>query len=206
MRKRERLLALLLSTALCMGMAGCAQEEKRTENSGSGQAAGEESSGSGAQAWSENAGHQDTKIVLDGAEYDIRETKITLDGIEYDLAEREGSVNAISGIRDVDGYWIVQGHISPQAAWYGFYNRENGVWEKEILCGSIAWEEPFSLDSVVYNVANELYDWEGTFIGKVDLDPEEYECIWSLRRTASQVEVEIQNGAAEYRTVTIDLL
>ena len=39
MRKRERLLALLLSTALCMGMAGCAQEEKRTENSGSGQAA-----------------------------------------------------------------------------------------------------------------------------------------------------------------------
>ena len=64
---------------------------------------------------------------------------------------------------------------------------------------------PFSLDSVVYAVANEVYDSDDELLGRIDLDEAEYEYIWELKRTASGVEVQILNAAVEARNVTIEL-
>lgn len=155
---------------------------------------------------------EDTKVILDGAEYDIRWTKVILDGVEYDIADKADLVNAISGIQEVGGYWIVTGHINPNRSWYGFYNRESGRWEKEIFGEYIAWDDSagtaaagFTLDSIIYTVDSGGFDCDGNLIGRVELDSEEFEYICGLSRKDSQAEIQIQNAEVERRTITMDL-
>lgn len=155
---------------------------------------------------------EDTKVILDGAEYDTRWTKVILDGVEYDIADKVDLVNAISGIQEVGGYWIVEGHINPKRSWYGFYNRESGQWEKEIFGEYIAWDDSagteaagFPLDSIVYTVDNGIFDCDGNVIGRVELDSEEFEYICGLSRKDSQAEIQIQNAEVERRTITMGL-
>lgn len=146
-----------------------------------------------------------------GVAYYDGHTTVVLDGEVYDIQERCESVNGIKGIQAVDGYWIVQGHISPNNSYYGFYNRETLQWDKEIVGSCLAWYEaeeeevPFSMDSIVYMIDNGLYDSEGELIQKIELDDKEYEYIYGLRRTRTGVEVRILNAAVEEREVVVTL-
>lgn len=177
---------------------------------GCGKAEGEDTKGVQSQ---ESTAQPEWEEKVEAPAPAVKGTRVVLDGREYDLADRNTSVNAIVGIQEVDGYWIVEGHISPSASYYGFYNMETGQWDKEFTGYCLTWatvdEEgravPFSLDSVVYAVANEVYDSDDKLLGRIDLDEAEYEYIWELKRTASGVEVQILNAAVEARNVTIEL-
>lgn len=138
-------------------------------------------------------------------------TTVILDGIAFDIQERESMVNAIDDIRPAGGYWLVHGHISPHNGYYGFYNTETAQWENEAIGALLTWygaeEEgdiPFSMDTVVYAFGNELYDIYGNLICKIELDEEESETIYKLKRTSTGVEAYIYNGAMEERVVEID--
>jgi len=139
-------------------------------------------------------------------------TTVVLDGNSFDIEDREPSVNAITDVRAVEGYWLVTGHISPKASYYGFYNPETLQWDKEIVGGSLTWygadekdaEIPFSMDTIVYTIADELHDSDGTLICTIELNESEYEEIRGLKCiSTADVEVHILNAAVEERTVLV---
>lgn len=141
-------------------------------------------------------------------------TTVVLDGETIDIKDRYDGVNGISDIMAVDGYWIVDGHISPYVGYYGFYNTETHQWDKEFFGARLTWygkddtdgDIPFSMDTVVYLFWNDLYDSNGTLLEKFELD-ENDEFIYDLKRTSTGVEVYIQNVHAEIadRMVAVDI-
>lgn len=211
---RSAAVALSAALILAAGAGGCgkAEEEGGTdlENRvpGSGYA-------NHVQGEAAGFGGEGTTVLSDngGEAYFDNSTTIVLDGKSYDMTQREEGVNAITNIRAVEGYWIVTGHISPDTSYYGFYNTQTLQWEKEILGSGLTWygaeegEEniPFSMDTVVYTVADELYDSNGRMVGKVDLDEKEHEYIYGLERSSEGVEVCILNDAVEERQVMVQM-
>ncbi len=147
-----------------------------------------------------------------GEAYFGTRTTVVLDGETIDIKDRVDSVNAISDIKAVDGYWIVEGHISPYVGYYGFYNTETRQWDKEFFGALLTWygaDEtddaiPFSMDTVVYVFWNGLYDSSGTLLRTIELDENEYEYIHELKRVSTGVEVYIRNAEVEERMVMVD--
>lgn len=141
-------------------------------------------------------------------------TTVVLDGETIDIKDRVDSVNGILGIKSVDGYWIVEGHISPNVGYYGFYNIETRQWDKEFLGVLLTWygadetddDIPFSMDTVVYEFWNGLYDSNGTLLRTIEVDEDEYEYIHELKRVSTGVEVYILNAEMEERMVMVDII
>lgn len=139
-------------------------------------------------------------------------TTVVLDGETIDIKDREDSVNAIYDIKAVDGYWIVHGHISPNVGYYGFYNTETRQWDKEFFGALLTWygedetedDIPFSMDTVVYEFWNGLYDSNGTLLCTIEVDEDEY--IHDLKRVSTGVEVYILNAEMEERMVMVDII
>lgn len=160
-------------------------------------------------------GGEGTRVLSDngGEAYFDNTTTIVLDGKTYDITERVREVNAITNIRAVEGYWIVTGHISPDTSYYGFYNTETGQWDTELLGAGLTWygadegeeEIPFSMDTVVYTVAGELYDNNGELVGKVELDEKEHEYIYGLERSSEGIQIRILNDAVEEREIVLEM-
>ncbi len=208
--------AAILSAALILtvGAGGCGKAEGEGGTDLENRVPG---SGYTNHIQGEPAGYdgEGTTVLSDngGEAYFDNSTTIVLDGRTYDIAQREEEVNAITNIRAVEGYWIVTGHISPNTSYYGFYNTQTLQWEKEILGAGLTWygaeegEEdiPFSMDTVVYTMADELYDSNGRLVGKVDLDEKEHEYIYGLERSSEGVEVCILNDAVEERLVVVQV-
>ena len=141
-----------------------------------------------------------------------------MDGETIDIKDRADSVNAIYDIKAVDGYWIVHGHISPNVGYYGFYNTETRQWDKEFFGALLTWygedeteddipfsmDISFSMDTVVYEFWNGLYDSNGTLLRTIEVDEDEYEYIHELKRVSTGVEVYILNAEMEERMVMVD--
>lgn len=146
-----------------------------------------------------------------GEAYFGSHTTVILDGETIDIKDRDDSVNAIYDIKAVDGYWIVEGHISPNVGYYGFYNTETRQWDKEFFGALLTWygadeaEDgiPFSMDTVVYAFWNGLYDGNGTLLGTIELDEDACEYIHKLKWASTGVEVYILNAALEERMVMV---
>ncbi len=147
-----------------------------------------------------------------GEAYFGARTTVVLDGETIDIKDRADSVNAIPDIKAVDGYWIVEGHISPNVGYYGFYNTETRQWDKEFFGALLTWygeddtkdDILFSMDTVVYEFWNGLYDSNGTLLQTIKLDENDYEYIHELKRVSTGVEVYILNAEMEERMVMVD--
>lgn len=68
-------------------------------------------------------------------------TKITIDGVSYEMTERKSMINAIMGIQYGDGFWIVEGHISPTTGSYSLYNTQSNSWQIDIFGTCLTWEK-----------------------------------------------------------------
>ncbi len=62
----------------------------------------------------------------------------------------------------------------------------------------------FSMDTVVYEFWNGLYDSNGTLLRTIEVDEDEYEYIHELKRVSTGVEVYILNAEMEERMVMVD--
>lgn len=161
----------------------------------------------------ENAEFRKVTSENGGEAYFGSRTTVVLDGETIDIKDRADSVNGILGIKAVDGYCIVDGHISPNVGYYGFYNTETRQWDKEFFGALLTWygadetddDIPFSMDTVVYAFWNDLYDSNGTLLRTIEVDEDEYECIHKLKRVSTGVEVYILNAEMEERMVMVEI-
>lgn len=125
-------------------------------------------------------------------------TMVIIDGEEYDMAELCDSVNGVMPeVREFDKYIVVEGHISPDNGYYGFFNTENRQWEWGVVGAHLTWDENWEtlenpLESVIYADGGDsqgvIRDWKTNMIAVFDL---EKEYIRGLRRVGDDITITI---------------
>ena len=213
--------AVILGCALALSAAGFC---------GCGKAAADPpSEGYGEPLPPESEAYQRAVSEDGGEAYWDSQTTVILDGQTFDIRDREENVNGIFRVHALDGYWLVEAHISPNVGYYGFYNRETLQWEQEFTGALLTWygaegdtismdismdipfsmdipismDIPFSMDTVVYVFGNELYDAGGTLLGTIPLAEGEF--IHGLKRTDTEVEIYILNAETEERMLPVEV-
>lgn len=141
---------------------------------------------------------------------DVYHIMISIDGEEYRMADLCDSVNALMEIREFAEYIVVDGHVSPNASYYGFYSTESKHWVRAYTGALLTWDENWQtredpIESVIYaepfDDQGVIYDWEGNRIAVLGLE-EEY--IYGLKRVGDDITVTIVDYAGKSRELQFD--
>lgn len=142
---------------------------------------------------------------------DVYHIMISIDGEEYRMADLCDAVNALVEIREFAEYIVVEGHVSPNASYYGFYSTESKQWVGAYTGALLTWDENWQtredpIKSVIYaepfDDRGVICDWEGNKIAVLDLE-EEY--IYGLKRVGDDITVTIVDYAGKSREETVSI-
>lgn len=137
------------------------------------------------------------------ASYD-NSTQINIDGVVYDMAERDFDINAIIDVDYGDGFWIVEGHIGPNAGCYSLFNTRTNSWDSDIYGTHFTWDRKSRRrpgnnlrETAVYCKNNEIYNYKGDLIAIVNL--EEGEWIRDLSREGDIITIGVSSESGQER-------
>lgn len=139
------------------------------------------------------------------------QTTVTIDGETYDMAELCSSVNGLMPeVRELGKYIVIEGHISPNCAYYGFFNTESREWEWGYTGTFLTWDENWEMledpiESVIYaedaGSQGVIRDWKTNGIAIYDLE-DEY--IRGLRRVGDDITLTLVNYSGDRRELKFD--
>ena len=138
-------------------------------------------------------------------------TDVTIDGKTYDMADLCDSVNGVMpNVRELDQYIVIQGHISPNNSYYGFFNTENSKWEWGFIGTHLTWDENWEtlenpVESIIYAEVSEtegvICDWKTNRAAVFGME-DEY--IYDLRRVGNDVTITLVDFSGESRELSFD--
>ena len=99
----------------------------------------------------------------------------TYNGKDYDLQERNPIVNALTAETPVGSVIVVEGHIGPDAGYYGIFDTETETFVKDIEGANLTWRDD-DITTAAYNLWSEIYDYDGGLLADLDLSESEYIC------------------------------
>lgn len=100
-------------------------------------------------------------------------TVFSYNGNDYEITERNKLVYSIWGYEKVGKSIIIEGSVGKNAAYYGIFNTETLEFEKDIMASKITyWDD--DIDTMVYSIDNEIYDYDDNAINGVELMDSEY--------------------------------
>lgn len=99
-------------------------------------------------------------------EYSYEGLKFTVNGVDYDMSEYAAAATAITDCTRVGDWIIVDCHVNPNVGVYEFYNICSGDFEYEIAGALLTWQGD-DLSTAVYSYYNEIYDFWGNLIGRI---------------------------------------
>lgn len=143
-------------------------------------------------------------VAVTGEAYHIT---ISIDGEAYEMADLCSAVNALMEIWELGEYIVVEGHISPNTSYYGFYSTESKQWERAYTGSLLTWDENWEalenpIESVIYTekVGSQgvIYDWKTNKIAVLDL---EEEWVYGLKREGDDITVTIVSYEGKSREV-----
>lgn len=113
-------------------------------------------------------------------------TSFTYNDKEYNLQERESSVNALMSKTQVGNILVVEGHISPNAAYYGIFDTDTETFVKDIIGANFTWRDN-DITTAVYNFGSQIYNYESSLLSDLELGEYEYidNLVWTDRRHLS---------------------
>lgn len=138
---------------------------------------------------------------------DVYHITISIDGDTYRMEDLCSMVNALMEIQEFGEYIVVDGHISPDSSYYGFYSTESKQWVLELTGALLTWDENWEtlenpIESVIYagsfDERGVIYDWKGNQIAVIDLE-EEY--IYGLKRVGDDITVTVVDYTGKSREV-----
>ena len=93
----------------------------------------------------------------------------------YDLQERNPIVNALTAETPVGSVIVVEGHIGPDAGYYGIFDTETETFVKDIEGANLTWRDD-DITTAAYNLWSEIYNYDGDLLADLDLSESEYIC------------------------------
>lgn len=99
----------------------------------------------------------------------------TYNGKDYDLQERNPMVNSLSAETPVGSAIVVEGHIGPNAGYYGIFDTETETFVKDIEGANLTWRDD-DITTAAYNLWCEIYNYDGGQLADLDLSESEYIC------------------------------
>ena len=93
----------------------------------------------------------------------------------YDLQERNPIVNALTAETPVGSVIVVEGHIGPDAGYYGIFDTETETFVKDIEGANLTWRDD-DITTAAYNLWSEIYNYDGGLLADLDLSESEYIC------------------------------
>lgn len=97
----------------------------------------------------------------------------TYNGKDYDLQERNPIVNALTAETPVGNVIVVEGHIGPDAGYYGIFDTETETFVKDIEGANLTWRDD-DITTAAYNLWSEIYNYDGGLLADLDLSESEY--------------------------------
>lgn len=97
----------------------------------------------------------------------------TYNGKDYDLQERNPMVNSLMAETPVGGVIVVEGHIGPDAGYYGIFDTETEAFVKDIEGANLSWRDD-DISTAAYSIWSEIYGYDGNLLKKLDLSESEY--------------------------------
>lgn len=97
----------------------------------------------------------------------------TYNGKDYDLQERNPMVNSLMAETPVGSAIVVEGHIGPNAGYYGIFDTGTEAFVKDIEGANLTWRDD-DISTAVYNLQSEIYGYDGNLLKKLDLTESEY--------------------------------
>lgn len=82
-------------------------------------------------------------------------------------------VNSLMAETPVGGVIVVEGHIGPDAGYYGIFDTETEAFVKDIEGANLTWRDD-DISTAVYNLQSEIYGYDGKLLKKLDLTESEY--------------------------------
>lgn len=146
-------------------------------------------------------------VAVTGNVYHIT---VSIDGEAYEMADLCSAVNALMEIWELGEYIVVEGHISPNTSYYGFYSTESKQWERAYTGALLTWDENWEalenpIESVIYAESagsqGVIYDWEGNQIAVLDL---EEEWVYGLKREGDDITITIVSYEGKSRELHFD--
>lgn len=143
-------------------------------------------------------------VAVTGNVYHIT---VSIDGEAYEMADLCSAVNALMEIWELGEYIVVEGHISPNTSYYGFYSTESKQWERAYTGALLTWDENWEalenpIESVIYAESagsqGVIYDWKTNKIAVLDL---EEEWVYGLKREGDDITVTIVSYEGKSREV-----
>lgn len=126
-------------------------------------------------------------------------------GKDCDLQKREPNVNALMGETQVGTSLVVEGHISPQIAYYGIFDTETETFVKDILGTNLTWRDD-DITTAVYDVWSDscIYGYDSQLLARLDLEESQY--VYGLTWTdSSHLSVEIADSNSDDPPMVLDL-
>ncbi len=140
----------------------------------------------------------------------VSDVVVQIDGKKYDITELCDAVNGVTGVEEIGDYVMVQGHICPTNAFYGFFHRDTQEWEYTYTGVCLTWDENWEqwenpMESVIYVVPgggqDAVYDWQENEIAVVGLGEGEY--VRELKRAGNDITVSICTAEGGRRDVEL---
>lgn len=103
------------------------------------------------------------------AKLDHRGTVLIYNGGEYDLMDYGLLTNAITDVKQVGEWIVVDGHVNPHRSLYYLLNTGTGSIEKVIDGVNLTWKGD-DITTAVYSLFNEVYNYKGHLVGIIDGD------------------------------------
>lgn len=97
----------------------------------------------------------------------------TYNGKDYDLQERDPMINSIMAETPVGSIIVVEGHIGPDAGYYGIFDTETEAFVKDIEGANLSWRDD-DISTAAYSIWSEIYGYDGNLLKKLDLSESEY--------------------------------
>ena|GEM_PF-948069 len=124
-------------------------------------------------------------------EFEYDGLKFKINGWEYDLEERGTAANAITDMKQVGDWIVVDAHVGPHAGIYYLYNIYSGEIEGEIEGANLTWVGD-DITTAVYSAYDEVFDFKQNVIGFTEDGDEVYDL--TLSADGSEVTAEDMNG------------
>lgn len=188
--------AALLSTVLCLVLAGCGAGGQELPAEPAAPAA--QPPAASAPAPAADSG------TADSGTFSFEGTVFTYDGENYDMMERCPSATAVMECTPVGDQIVVECHVGPKNGWYSVYDTQSRAFVRDFAGCNLIWKDD-DITTAVYNFWADILNYNGDVIATAALNEGDFIYELAFQDGGTRLAVTICSDYGEDSTVLLDI-